>query len=110
MDWNLNDLYGNIKSKKILNDFSKLDKKALRFNNNFKNKINNKISPNRLYEAIVELEKIYEGLGKISSYASLNFAANTNNEKISQFYQSTSEKVSQIRKNLLFFFIDWNNA
>ena len=109
MDWNLNDLYGNIKSKKILNDFSKLDKKALRFNNNFKNKINNKISPNRLYEAIVELEKIYEGLGKISSYASLNFAANTNNEKISQFYQSTSEKVSQIRKNLLFFFIDWNN-
>ena len=49
MDWNLNDLYGNIKSKKILNDFSKLDKKALRFNNNFKNKINNKIYPNRLY-------------------------------------------------------------
>ena len=57
----------------------------------------------------MELEKIYEGLGKLSSYASLNFAANTNNEKISQFYQSTSEKVSQIRKNLIFFFIDWNN-
>ena len=31
--------YGNIKIKKILNDFSKLDKKALRFNNNLKIKL-----------------------------------------------------------------------
>ena len=109
MDWNLNDLYPNINSKKISEDFLKLEKRSIKFNKSFKNKIKNKSNPKVVHKAIVELEKIYEGLGKLSSYASLNFAANTNNEKISQFYQSTSEKVSQIRKNLIFFFIDWNN-
>ena len=109
MDWNLNDLYPNINSKKISEDFLKLEKRSIKFNKSFKNKIKNKSNPKIVHKAIVELEKIYEGLGKLSSYASLNFAANTNNEKISQFYQSTSEKVSQIRKNLIFFFIDWNN-
>ena len=109
MDWNLNDLYKNINSKKISNDFTKLEKLSIKFNKSYKNKIKNKSNPKTVHKAIIELEKIYEGLGKLSSYASLNFAANTNNEKISQFYQSTSEKVSQIRKNLIFFFIDWNN-
>ena len=109
MDWNLDDLYKNINSKKISDDFIKLENLSLKFNKSYKNKIKNKSNPKVVYKAIVELEKIYEGLGKLSSYASLNFAANTNNEKISQFYQSTSEKVSQIRKNLIFFFIDWNN-
>ena len=109
MDWNLNDLYKNINSKKISDDFTKLEKLSIKFNKSYKNKIKNKSNPKTVHKATIELEKIYEGLGKLSSYASLNFAANTNNEKISQFYQSTSEKVSQIRKNLIFFFIDWNN-
>tara|TARA_Y100001980_G_C14554902_1_gene342337 strand:+ start:990 stop:2765 length:1776 start_codon:yes stop_codon:yes gene_type:complete len=109
MEWNLKDLYDGINSKKIDNDFKKISKKSANFYKKFKNKINDKISPKTLTKAIVELENIYESMGKISSYSSLNFAANTNNEKISQFYQSTSEKISSIRKDLLFFFIDWNN-
>ena len=108
MEWNLKDLYDGIDSKKIKNDFNKLEKNSLSFAKKYQSKINDNVSPNIVYSALIDLEKIYEGLGKISSYASLLFASDTNNEKVSQFYQSTSEKVSLIRKNLIFFFLDWN--
>ena len=108
MEWNLKDLYESIDSKKIKNDFNKLEKNSLSFAKKYQSKINDNVSPNIIYSALIDLEKIYEGLGKISSYASLLFASDTNNEKVSQFYQSTSEKVSLIRKNLIFFFLDWN--
>jgi len=108
MDWNLKDLYSNIDSKKIKSDFLKLEKKSLSFNIKYKNKISESSSPKVILDSIVELEKIYEGLGKISSYASLLFAADTSNEKYSKFYQDSSEKISDIRKNLIFYFLSWN--
>ena len=108
MEWNLNDLYTGINSKKIKTDFNKLEKAAIKFNKAYGKKINDKTSPRLILKSITELEKIYEGLGKLSSYASLLFATDTNNEKISKFYQETSEKVASVRKNLLFFFLDWN--
>ena len=42
MDWNLNDLYKNINSKKISDDFTKLEKLSIKFNKYYKNKIKNK--------------------------------------------------------------------
>ena len=92
MDWNLNDLYKNINSKKISDDFTKLEKLSIKFNKSYKNKIKNKSNPKTVHKAIIELEKIYEGLGKLSSYASLNFAANTNNEKIHKKPKTSTTK------------------
>ncbi|MFL2641322.1 MAG: M3 family oligoendopeptidase [Thermodesulfobacteriota bacterium] len=108
MDWNLKDLYSSIESKEIKYDFVKLEKRSLKFNKKYRNKISENSSAKTVLESIVELEKIYEGLGKISSYSSLLFAADTNNEKYSKFYQDSSEKISNIRKNLIFYFLSWN--
>ena len=108
MDWNLKDLYSSIESKEIKSDFVKLEKRSLKFSKKYRNKISENSSAKTVLESIVELEKIYEGLGKISSYSSLLFAADTNNEKYSKFYQDSSEKISNIRKNLIFYFLSWN--
>ncbi len=108
MEWNLKDLYTGTGSKQIKIDFAKLEKSAIKFNQKYRKKINDNVSPKLILKAIKELEKIYEGLGKLSSYSSLLFATDTNNEKISKFYQATSEKISSVRKNLIFFFLDWN--
>ena len=108
MDWNLDDLYKSINSKRLKTDFIKLESKSLQFNKKYRNKINEKSSAKLIYKSIIELEEIYEGLGKISSYASLLFASDTNNEKYSKFYQDSSEKISNIRKNLIFYFLSWN--
>ena len=107
-EWNLEDLYSGINSKQIKTDFSKLEKSAIKFNEKYRKKINDNVSPKLILKSIKELEQIHEGLGKLSSYSSLLFAADTNDEKISKFYQATSEKILLIRKNLIFFFLDWN--
>ena len=83
MEWNLTDLYESIESERIKKDFIKLEKNSLSFAKKYQNKINDKVTPNVINSALVDLEKIYEGLGKISSYASLLFASDTNNEKVS---------------------------
>jgi len=108
MDWNLKDLYSSPNSKEIESDFKKLEVRSEKFNKKYKNKISNNCSPKLILESIKELEKIYEGLGKISSYSSLLFAADTNNEKYAKFYQDSSEKSTNIRKNLIFYFLSWN--
>ena len=104
MEWQLKDLYSNINSKEIQKDFQRLERAAKKFNLKYSKKITNNARPKLILEAIKELEKIYEGLGKISSYASLLFAVDTNDPKISKFYQYSSEKISFIRKDLIFFF------
>tara|TARA_Y100001936_G_scaffold245541_2_gene287649 strand:+ start:9225 stop:10994 length:1770 start_codon:yes stop_codon:yes gene_type:complete len=108
MDWNLDDLYKSIDSKKIKSDFIKLESESLAFNKKYRNSINEKSSAKVILKSIIELEDIYEGLGKISSYASLLFASDTNNEHYSKFFQDSSEKISNIRKNLIFYFLSWN--
>lgn len=108
MDWNLSDLYKNINSNEIKFDLKKLESKSLSFNKKYKNKITQNSSPKLILESITELEKIYEGLGKISSYGSLLFASDTNNENYAKFFQDSSEKISNIRKNLIFYFLSWN--
>ena len=108
MEWNLKDLYDDISSKKIESDYKKLLSLSIKFNKKYKRKINKKSSPKIILKSLQELESIYEGIGKISSYSSLLFAANTNNEEVSKFYQLTSERSSEIRKNLIFYFLDWN--
>ena len=74
MDWNLKDLYKSVDSKEINSDFTKLDLKSKKFNKKYRNRISDSSSPKLIFESLVEIEKIYEGLGKISSYASLLFA------------------------------------
>lgn len=106
-NWDLSDFYPAITSKKIADDFAIAKNLADKFTKNYQGKII-KISATNLAKALVEYEKISEILGKISSYAYLNYATNLNSQKDTAFYQDVSEKVNDISSQLVFFDLEIN--
>jgi len=106
--WNLGDLYKGLNDKKIESDLKRIHLNSKKFDKKYRNKIKSeKLTAPTLLNAIKEIEKISEGLGKILSFAYLLFAGDTNNPKHGAFLQSMQEKTTEIRKQLLFFDLEW---
>lgn len=106
--WDLGDLYKGLKDKKIESDLKRIHLNSKKFEKKYRNKIKSeRLSAATLLNAIKDLEKISEGLGKILSFAYLLFAGDTNNPKHGAFLQSMQEKTTGIRQLLLFFDLEW---
>lgn len=106
--WDLSDLYDGIDDPKVEKDIKNIEKRAKEFEAEYRNIIRSKnLTASTLLKSLRELESINEIAGKILSYAHLLFAADTNNPGIGAFLQSSQDKITQIRKNLLFFDIEW---
>ncbi len=106
--WNLRDLYKGIGDPGIERDIKKVQKSAERFEKKYRNKIRSaKLSPQTLLRAVRELEQISESTGKLLSYAHLLFAGDTNSSKYGAFLQYIQEKVTGIKKKLIFFQLEW---
>lgn len=106
-NWDLSDFYSGIKDKKIAADFTNAEKLSKEFRKNYQGKIKN-ISATNLAKAIKEYEKISEILGKIGSFAYLNYATNLANHPDIAFYQDSSEKINEISSLLVFFDLEIN--
>ncbi|MCE3254585.1 MAG: oligoendopeptidase [Rickettsiaceae bacterium] len=106
-NWDLSDFYPSISSPKINEDFKKSADLAEKFKKNYQGKLA-KISAADLAKAIKEYEKISEILGKISSFAYLNYATNLKSPKDTGFYQNVSEKINEISSALIFFELEIN--
>ena len=61
--WNLDDLYTSETSKKLIKDLKWLDQECIRFENDFKNKLN-KLSSNSFLNCILRYEKIQNISGR----------------------------------------------
>jgi oligoendopeptidase F len=106
--WNLGDLYKGLNDKKIASDLKRIHLNSKKFEKKYRNKIKSeRLTATTLLNALKEIEKISEGLGKILSFAHLLFAGDTNNPKHGAFLQSMQEKTTEIRKQLLFFDLEW---
>lgn len=106
--WELSDLYKGIKDPKIEKDLKNISKRSIAFEKRYRGKIkSDKLTANTLLTALKELESISEKAGKIISYAHLLFAADTSDSKIGAFLQLSQEKITETRKMLLFFDIEW---
>jgi oligoendopeptidase F len=105
--WNLIDLYESIDSDHINQDFISLTKEIEGFSIAYRNQIKS-LKADDLYHAIVKYEKIEERLGKLSSYAQLVYAAKTDDEIVTNFYQNTIEKCINLSTSLLFFALEIN--
>ena len=105
--WDLTDFYPSIASKKIADDFKKAADLAVKFKKNYQGKLD-KITSINFAKSIKEYEVISEILGKISSFAYLNYATNLNTPKDTAFYQNTSEKINDIASGLVFFELEIN--
>lgn len=106
--WDLSDLYSGLDDSQITRDTEETLSRARKFEIDYRGKINSdEISSPLLLSAIEELESISEKIGKLLSYAYLEFAADTSNPQNGAFLQSVREKSTEIRKHLIFFELEW---
>jgi len=106
--WNLSDLYQSIEDPKIEKDLKEIDQAAQSFEKTYRSQIKNKnLNPETLHQAVQQLEQIFERSGRILSFASLVFSGNTQDPRHGAFLQGMREKLTGIRKHLIFFDLEW---
>jgi oligoendopeptidase F len=107
--WDLSDLFAAHDDGKIemtLNDCrTRAEKFAARFRQALKNPAT--LSAASLREALEELAKIYEALGRVGSYAGLLYAADTAKPEYQDLEQRVEQRSTEIRNLLLFFELAW---
>ncbi len=105
--WDLSDLYSSLDDPAIERDLSAAHERARAFEQKYRGRVREGIAPQALYEAIAELESIYEQMDKPLIYAHLLHSSDTQNPKHGALLQATQERHTQIRQHLLFFELEW---
>ena len=106
--WNLGDLYKGISDARVEKDFKKISARADKFEKKYRGKIKSpSLTAGELAEAVGELERLSEGIGKILSFAYLLFAADTRDPKTGAFRSSMQQKATELQKKLIFFYVEW---
>jgi oligoendopeptidase F len=103
--WNLGDLYSGPCDPQIDADAEWLREQVLSFSS-YRGKVAG-LGPEDLLEAIRRLEQINERTQKLLAYAYLNFSTQTTDPAASAFFQSRKEFYSEIRRDTLFFELEW---
>jgi oligoendopeptidase F len=107
--WDLSDLYPAPDSATLQADLAETDKAAREFKDRFTGKL--ATSPgSELAAAIKEYERIEEILGRIMSYAQLLFSSDSTNAVYGQFYQTMSERVTEVSSHLICFALEINRV
>ncbi|MEI6628246.1 MAG: M3 family oligoendopeptidase [Alphaproteobacteria bacterium] len=104
--WNLTDLYNGSADPKINHDLNTLKKQADEFVTVYTNIFKNEFTGEQLLSAIKFYENINEGIGKLMTFAGLQYYGDLNNPDFSSLYQNLQEKVSMLAAELVFFNID----
>jgi len=105
--WNLKDLYSSQTDKNLTKDLNIIKSETSKFEKKYVNKIKN-LSANKLFKAIIKLEKIDVLMDKILSYAHLLLAEDGNNEKNKIFYQKMQETITNYASSIIFFTLELN--
>ena len=105
--WDLSDLYVGTDSEALEADLQSAEAGARAFAAQHGGRLAGH-DAGRLAAAIAEYERIDELLGRASSYAGLLFAADSGDSRVARFYQSISERITQIGTDLVFFTLELN--
>jgi oligoendopeptidase F len=105
--WNLNDLYTALDDPRIAADLKAAAAEAEAFEARYQGKLA-AISGADLATAVQTYEHLAETLGRVLSYASLLFSADSTAPAHGQFYQTMSERVTTINTHVLFFTLEIN--
>ncbi len=106
-EWNLDDLYSGPDCAELRRDLEAADRAAQAFNQHYQGKVGD-LSGDELGEAVAEFDAQQDRLGRISSYAQLLHAGHVDDPSVSRFYQDTSERVTDITAELIFFTLEIN--
>jgi oligoendopeptidase F len=105
--WNLADLYEAPDSAQLASDLDRAEADAKGFAAAYAGKLAT-LSGAALAEAIAAYERIEETLGRVLSYAQLQFAGDSIDPAIGRFAQGMNERVTAISSHLIFFTLELN--
>lgn len=105
--WDLTDLYPGTDSPELESALTAVTSAAERFAASYAGKLSS-LPGRAMAVAITEYERIDEVLGRVMSYAQLLFSADSTPAEIGQFYQSMTERVTEISSHLIFFTLELN--
>jgi oligoendopeptidase F len=111
-EWNLADLYESPGSARLKEDLEAGDRAASGMQERYAGKLAALLDAGKggeaLNEAIREFEELNDTLGRLISYASLLYAADTSDPARQKFFGDTQEKITAISSKLLFFPLELN--
>lgn len=104
--WNLSDLYPGTDSKELKADREKVIERAKKFNEEYRGKVSG-MSHEDFSEALLKYEEIIQIMGRIGSFAYLQWSTSTEDPKLGKFLQASNELSSEVSQDLTFFNVEW---
>ncbi len=108
-EWNLADLYSGIDAPEVKADLAKVAAAAKLFQERYQGKLARLGADGQaLADAIRAYEDLSDLMGRLGSYAGLLYAGNQSDQARAKFYGDTSEQLTNISANLIFFELEIN--
>ena len=111
-EWKLADLYEGPDAPKLESDLKTAEREANAMQERYAGKLAKLLDGAKggaaLAEAVREFESLNDLMGRIVSYASLLYAADTSDPKRQKFFGDIQEKITAISSKLLFFPLELN--
>ncbi len=105
--WNLKDLYQNTEDNLVTDDIKWCQQEATELSDNFKGSIGLLAAP-ELFKLVRRIENLHVRIGKLATFAFLNFTTQIDNAEAGSFFQQIRELSSEVEKNIVFFELEWN--
>jgi oligoendopeptidase F len=107
VEWNLADLYSGYDDSNIEKDIARCRDEARAISSEFADRVAT-LDAEELNDLVARLEGLETRLGKLFTFAFLNFATRTHDQQVSGFLQRMREIGSDIGKDTVFFELTWN--
>ncbi len=104
--WNLSDLYPGIDSKELTTDKERVIKLSREFKEAYRGRVA-ELSHDEFAEALTKYEEIIQIMGRIGSFAYLQWSTSTEDANLGKFLQSSNELSSDVSQFLTFFNVEW---
>jgi oligoendopeptidase F len=111
-EWNLADLYSGAEAPELKTDLTTAERAADAMQERYAGRLATLLDGGKggyaLAQSVREFEQLNDLLGRIVSYASLLYAADTSDPKRQKFFGDIQEKITAISSKLLFFPLELN--
>ena len=109
-DWDLSDLYESMECEAFSEDVVKAQKEAQEFESIYAGKLRNLAENDSqgLAKSIQQFEQFQDKMGRIMSYAVLNYMSDTSDSERAKFYGDAQEKITNASAHLLFYTLELN--
>jgi oligoendopeptidase F len=111
-EWNLADLYSGAEAPELKSDLTTAERAANAMQERYAGRLALLLDGGKggyaIAQAVREFEQLNDLLGRIVSYASLLYAADTSDPKRQKFFGDIQEKITAISSKLLFFPLELN--